>query len=230
MNSDEIIAQKYLSTFGKLIFEPDGNIPPDFAFESKVGVEVRRLNQNYREGSTVQGLESGSISIQESLQSELDKFGLNEKGEGYILSLGYQRPMTNMKKIKKKARDAIESFEQNPQSLPVTLNLSETVEFKIEAKTDKTSKKYTIGVVSDWDSGGYVNQMYIDELNHCIDEKSVKVESYLEEYSQWWLVLVDHLCSFMKEDLDEILNGIKSKGKFDKVVLIDHASKVEIEI
>jgi hypothetical protein len=49
MNSKEKIAQNYLVSLGfkDIVFEPDGNIPPDFAVEGKIAVEVRRLNQNY---------------------------------------------------------------------------------------------------------------------------------------------------------------------------------------
>ena len=34
------------SGFTDLVFEPDGNIPPDFVVEGRIAVEVRRLNQN----------------------------------------------------------------------------------------------------------------------------------------------------------------------------------------
>jgi len=48
-NSDEIRAKQYLQTLQhtKLEYEPLGNVTPDFLMDSKVAIEVRRLNRNY---------------------------------------------------------------------------------------------------------------------------------------------------------------------------------------
>lgn len=48
MKIKERIAKRFLERMklGKVVFEPDGNIPPDFTFTSTgIGIEVRRLNQ-----------------------------------------------------------------------------------------------------------------------------------------------------------------------------------------
>ena len=51
MNKDEKIANTYLKSLGfqKLEFEPNGNIPPDFTINKKIGVEVRRLNKYFND-------------------------------------------------------------------------------------------------------------------------------------------------------------------------------------
>ena len=45
-NEDEKIVYKYLQSLGytDIIYEPDGNIPPDFLIDDTIAVEVRRLN------------------------------------------------------------------------------------------------------------------------------------------------------------------------------------------
>jgi hypothetical protein len=47
MKPEEISTNKYLKNLygGNVVFEPDGNIPPDFLVNSVYAVEVRRLNQ-----------------------------------------------------------------------------------------------------------------------------------------------------------------------------------------
>ena len=42
--------------FTDVVYEPDGNIPPDFLVNGSIAIEVRRLNQNYFEGADAQGL------------------------------------------------------------------------------------------------------------------------------------------------------------------------------
>ncbi|MEZ4719401.1 MAG: hypothetical protein R2851_25450 [Caldilineaceae bacterium] len=33
--------------FENVVYEPDGNIPPDFLVDERIAIEVRRLNQNF---------------------------------------------------------------------------------------------------------------------------------------------------------------------------------------
>jgi hypothetical protein len=53
MKSEERIAENYLTSLGfeNVVFEPDGNIPPDFFVDDRIAVEVRRLNQHFFEGN-----------------------------------------------------------------------------------------------------------------------------------------------------------------------------------
>lgn len=62
MKPEEIIAEKFLEQqrLGSPIFEPDGNIPPDFAFlPQQKAIEVRRLNRALSADGTL----TGEISI-----------------------------------------------------------------------------------------------------------------------------------------------------------------------
>ena len=60
MNPDEQIAYKYLQNkFGteRIIYEPNGNIPPDFLVPAGPAVEVRRLNRHDFSGAKPKGVE-----------------------------------------------------------------------------------------------------------------------------------------------------------------------------
>ena len=59
MDSSENIVFAYLSHLGfqEVVYEPDGNVPPDFLLDGRIAVEVRRLNQNAQTVSGPHGLE-----------------------------------------------------------------------------------------------------------------------------------------------------------------------------
>ncbi|MDO9271654.1 MAG: hypothetical protein Q7T94_01375 [Rugosibacter sp.] len=66
MDDSERLAEKYLLALncGEVVFEPDGNIPPDFSVDARIGVEVRRLNQNYEKSDgSIEGLEELAIPL-----------------------------------------------------------------------------------------------------------------------------------------------------------------------
>ena len=51
MKREEKIANDYFISvgFNKILYEPDGNIPPDFLLNDSIAVEVRRLNQHLKQ-------------------------------------------------------------------------------------------------------------------------------------------------------------------------------------
>jgi len=95
MDSSERLAEKYLHGLGldPVIYEPDGNIPPDFSVGDKIGVEVRRLNQNYIDASGIaHGLEEVSIPLWQRMKSILRSLGPSVMGECWYVGVNYARP------------------------------------------------------------------------------------------------------------------------------------------
>lgn len=73
MDNTEQIAYSHLISLGydRIVYEPDGNIPPDFAINNRIAVEVRRLNQNERERVYPRGLEEVEMPLLGKLQKLL---------------------------------------------------------------------------------------------------------------------------------------------------------------
>ncbi len=48
MDQSESHARDYLEHLGlgRVVYQPDGNVPPDFLVDGRIAVEVRRLNEN----------------------------------------------------------------------------------------------------------------------------------------------------------------------------------------
>jgi hypothetical protein len=229
MNADEAIAEKYLKTLGVVKYEPDGNVPPDFLLDGKYAVEVRRLNQNHRTPSSVKGLEEAEIPFVAAIQKELALYPAGE-GKKYWMSIRYQRPFGNISDIKKSLKAAFESFEENAERIPATFRLSQNVEIVISAEAGTTNKKYSLGIFNDYDSGGWVIDMYSTEINHCATEKAAKVKPYFHKYSQWWLLLVDHLGYMDTESLGKTLELIHKHHEFDSILVVNAQSGLRFEI
>ena len=95
MNKEERIVKAYLRSLGfkDIIFEPDGNIPPDFLIDSRIGVEVRRLNQHFFTKGEVRGLEETRIPLFKLVESSLGEFDSQYNGLSYWVSIRFHRPV-----------------------------------------------------------------------------------------------------------------------------------------
>ena len=65
MDATEKLVAKHLKHRGyaNVVYEPDGNIPPDFLVDGTIAIEVRRLNQNHFDGPDAKGLEEVAIPL-----------------------------------------------------------------------------------------------------------------------------------------------------------------------
>jgi hypothetical protein len=85
MNREEKITETYLKSLGfkNVVFEPDGNIPPDFSIDGGIAVEARRLNQHFFAKDEAQGLEESRIPLFKLLESTLSEFDSGYEGFSY---------------------------------------------------------------------------------------------------------------------------------------------------
>lgn len=185
-------ALKNLDSKFNIVYEPDGNKPPDFSINGSIAVEVRRLNQQYyNENGKQEGLEKISISLIQSIQTVLNKIGDLKTGNYYLLAITYSRPFEKDKSLPTRIENDLRNYALNCESSTNFLfygcNLSIII-FKTSTKLNRT---FAICGQSGIDSSGVLNDIYIDNINHCILEKTQKINPYFQNYSQWWLLLVD---------------------------------------
>lgn len=227
MNRDEKAAETYLISQIRetKIYEPDGNIPPDFSLGSSIGVEVRRLNQNYFDGSTVEGLEQLDFSIHKSLRTVLTSYDKRYAGQSYWIGVQYERPFRGKtKKIKADMKKALDGFLEQGEHTPCSLHVNENVELTVFASRPVPNRIFRHAISSDDDSGGGVIQIYIDNITHCITEKTAKVKPHREGYCVWWLILVDNMgMGLIADETDEVKSALLSLGAFTRVIVINHS-------
>ena len=110
MDKSERLAEQYLLSLerGSVVFEPDGNTPLDFAFSGTIGVEVRRLNQNYgHPDGSMEGLEQLSIPLWQRLEKLLPSIGPSIGGESWYVGMDFRRPIDSWKFLQAKIKKAL---------------------------------------------------------------------------------------------------------------------------
>jgi hypothetical protein len=95
MDQSEKVAYQYLSSCGfrDIVYEPDGNIPPDFLVNDSVAVEVRRLNQNEQTPAGPRGLEETAIPLGAKVSRLLRTLGSADGGESWYVFYSFRRPV-----------------------------------------------------------------------------------------------------------------------------------------
>lgn len=225
MKPEEVAAHNYLkNSYGsEIIFEPDGNIPPDFLVQGRFAVEVRRLNQQFVNNDNAEGLEILTSSIFKAIDEALKSFNVAYMGKTYWIDVKYWRPLEKrLHKIKIDAKNALRDFLDSNQESPLTIKLNNNFELNISKATVSTAgSTFVLGGGQDRDAGGWVLPMYADNIQQCINQKSSKLRNYVSKYGEWWLVLVDYMEWGLDDYAREILKEqIRNLGIFQKVILI----------
>lgn len=225
MNTDEKTALKYLEglNIGKPNYEPDGNIPPDFSFDNNLGIEVRRLNQNYFDNSKVEGLEELQYRINKILDQSLKSFDSKHDGDSYWVFMQYRRPINhNTRSLLKQFTIGLQLFLDSKREDNSKLEVNNFIDLRFIKTNNKFPELFKYGGGSDFNTFGYVNAVFIENVSYCIFEKSKKILGYKSNYTTWWLILVNHLYTqFEDDDITEIRKYLNSTGDFDKVKVLN---------
>lgn len=227
MNKSEQLAERYLTllNLGKVVCEPDGNVPPDFAVGGTIAVEVRRLNQNHEFGAgKTQGLEEIDIPLRHRIQNHLREFAPSRNGECWYVGYGFRRPVESWNVLRPLLDRALQEFHASPQGQRSKVKL--TRHFSIDffpASIDRGSF-FVLGANMDYDSGGWVMAELERNLRICIAEKEKKISTFRSRYAEWWLVLEDRI-DYAVDSGDrprfksEVMPRIEHA--FDRIVLLD---------
>jgi hypothetical protein len=227
MDASERLAEQYLLNLGvgAVLFEPDGNIPPDFSVGGHIGVEVRRLNQNYiyTDGKT-EGLEESAIPLWQRMKKFLHAIGPSINGESWFVGIDFRRPIDPWRSLEVKIRRELVAFMQSSTRSARTIQITPNFELDLLRASKDHGEFFLLGASSDNDSGGWIMSEVEKNLRLCILEKERKIAPYRNKYSAWWLVLADHIDYSMEpEDRQvfrtEVMPSITHF--FDKIVFVD---------
>jgi hypothetical protein len=228
MDQEEKTVEKYLNSLSQGIvkYEPEGyKKPPDYCLGSSIGIEVRRVNENYFKGKTVNGLEEYSIPLHKTLKQVLESFDTKFDGHSYWVGIIYKRPFIGSRKdTVRDMAGALDSFLKGKRVTPCTVKVSKNIQFDIHPSHTVPNRVFRHAISSDDDSGGLVIQMYIQNILHCIQVKEAKINPCRKLYKEWWLILVDTMMSWNLEssEVNEIKRGIVTRGRFDKIIILDY--------
>ena len=203
MNEDELIARKYLSALGhkQIVYEPDGNQPPDFLIDRTIACEVRRLNQFHKNGVRNEPLENLEYPLYHKLKQIFKSFKNDSLPNSAFVGYTVRRPFKLNKAIIKEI-EAIcnEQINYITTTKKYTVGQNLTLTF---IPTDKPKDQvYLFGSMLDYDKGGLIIEETIKSLNIIISEKDDKVLPHFQNYNEWWLILVNHIFF----DIDRVEN------------------------
>jgi hypothetical protein len=227
MDDSERLADQYLRSLGigAVVYEPDGNIPPDFSIGGSIAVEVRRLNQNYEfpDGAT-QGLEQLAIPLWKRFKTYLPSLGPSINAECWYVGLDFRRPLDEWKVLRPLVDSRLRSFQSLPLRTQTSVRVTPNFSLDLIRSGKDHGSFFLLGASGDYDSGGWVMAEVERNLRLCIAEKEKKIEPYWSKYSEWWLVLADHIDYSMDPEDHPIFRAEvmpRLPSRFSKIVLID---------
>ncbi len=195
MDASEKSVSLYLANrgYGALVYEPDGNVPPDFLIDGRIAVEARRLNQNDDTPEGFRGLEETAKPLHAAVTKVLTALGPPTTGVSWFVIYTFSRPLPSWRQLEKTLADALRHLQEEPSDQPTAIRIARgfTLRFIQASKTHPTF--FVLGGSSDHDGGGFVVAEMARNLRICIDEKSRKVARFLDRYPEWWLVLEDRI-------------------------------------
>lgn len=221
MKLEEQIAQTYLETLGlgPPLFEPDGNIPPDFVIGDQIAVEVRRLNQHFESSKGHEGLEIAELGIGNFVEKLLPRYGPPTGGRSWFVFYSFRRPL-DWRQLKREIRSALANFAPTGDE-PVEFTFQRLFKMDLSLATHRHSKKFLLGGYSDWQAGGFVGAEIVRNARLCAEEKARKIALYRSRYATWWLLLVDRIGPQLNAHERQGLVGEVPHGPWDRIILLD---------
>jgi hypothetical protein len=195
MNRDERYVEEYLRSLnaGSVVFEPDGNSPPDFLVDGQIAVESRRLNQHRIVDGRARGLEEDSIPIRQSILRMLARFGAGGIDRSWWFSYNFRRPISPWPLIRRAIEARLTEFIAAPPEHEVQLQVEPRFTVTLTPSSERLDQTFMLGACSDIDAGGWIVAEIVKNLETYVPEKTRKTQGYRDKYPTWWLVFVDYI-------------------------------------
>jgi hypothetical protein len=226
MDGTEALIREHLELrgFSDIVFEPDGNIPPDFLIDGRIAVEARRLNQSFESGGKLRGLEETSYPLYGKIRSLLESLGPPRSGTSWFVLHQFNRPIPPWAELEAKIKDCCTEVAQRISAPPGThleAKIHPNFELSFLRASEAHDALFLMGGFSDYDAGGWVRVEMEKNIQHCIDEKTAKTQAHRHRYSEWWLALVDYIgYGLSQQDQEDFKSSNRLVHSWDKIVIV----------
>ncbi|TCS35685.1 hypothetical protein [Reinekea marinisedimentorum] len=231
MDHQERRVFEYLKSSGfkeeEIVFEPDGNITPDFLVKGEIAIEVRRLNHHSEKNGKKIGLEVDSIPLYQCVSKILPEFNGQISGRTYFVFLRYSRPLPKTKNLKLLTRKILRGFCENPSEVKSEIGTEQNITYLIFPGAPRENITFLMGGDNDQDSGGSLLGEMERNIRLCSEEKTEKTRPHRHKYKVWWLALVDHI-GYGLDGIDRELfhSQVIIKHEWDKLIVIPPSKDV----
>ncbi len=174
-------------------------------------------------------MEQAAIKIHQVLENCFNS--IDSDGKSYFVAIDYRRPISKKTKIlKKDINNTLNRFLKKQKFFPEKYTVNKNISLQFLEATKIYKNKFLLGINHDFDSGGWLIELLVENTSFCVVEKSEKIKMYKSNYKDWWLLLVDHIGLNMmaREDYSELKYYSLERGSFNKVLIIDPISLKEI--
>ena len=203
MDDTEAHALKHLASLGlgTPVFEPDGNVPPDFLLPGGIAVEVRRLNQNDTSTGQRRGLEETAIPLRRKVDDLLATLGPPREDGSWFIMYRFRRPLEDWATLRPQLRQWLTDFARKPEPRTVEHTFESGFEVTLTRAGAPLQHMFQLGGYSDRDTWAFLVPAMQKNIEICIAEKAEKVAPRRALYPRWWLLLVDRI-GYGLSDLD----------------------------
>lgn len=223
MDRSEAVVQELLANMGfsNIVYEPDGNIPPDFVVDGEIAVEVRRLNQNFDDGSGLRGLEEVAAPLWQKMEHLVESIGETD-GNSWFVFFRFRRPVPSWRHLEPKLRSALLEFSARADKRMGTIYSVPNFQLRVGKASQPLETFFQMGGMNDLQAGGFVVAELISNIRHCASEKLVKIEPYRTKYPTWWLALTNYT-GFNIDDYDrkQLVEHLPQLKGWDKVLVVN---------
>ena len=224
MDHSERIASEYLSSrgFRDIVYEPDGNVSPDFLINGCVAVEVRRLNQNEDTADGPRGLEETALPLQAKISRLLGDLGSSDGGDSWYVVYSFRRPLLPWQELADALRLELGLFRHDPEHQSTTRNIAKGFRVRLLRAGRRCPDFFVAGGYTDGDSGGFVLSELDRNIRICVAEKTKKIAPVREKYPYWWLLLVDHIAFGLSDsDREHLRQLLQLDPSWDKIIVVN---------
>lgn len=225
MDDSEKTILEYLQSLklGPVVYEPDGNVPPDFLVNGRVAVEVRRLNENVETAAGNRGLEEISKPLNVLVKKALAATGPPVNGASWFVFYTYSRPLPAWRELDALLRRALGQVKDQPNLEGHEIPVANKMRLSFTRASKVHPHLFILGGSVDHDSGGFVVAELAHNLRLCIDEKSAKVLKVKQRYPEWWLALEDRIAYGVldEQDQEQLRQLIQPDGAWSKIILVN---------
>lgn len=219
--------KEYLINLGfiNIEYEPNGEKKfPDFAINESIAVEVRKLNIHYEKpnekGSTY-AHEQHFYPVWQGLEKLLKKFGSSIDGETWAVGFSLAHPFNGWKRIKREVKNLLELFKASEIRIPMNDRIQECIKIDFIRCGSNHQDFYIMGCGSDDEVGYWVIGEIHRNLEIVIKEKEPKIYPCRDQFSEFWLVLVDYIgYGISVDDLEQLRAMPKIESNWNKVIVI----------
>lgn len=235
-NSDERRAEQWLKSQGYTDIRDlsvDGQDPPDFVVDGRVGVEVRRLNWMTDANRKNQGIEEIEKPLERMIRKVLKDVG--EPPGGYsvqvscdLLATSLPEPEVTRKQVKQAVEECVEILDKALQSGEAPERRWAHMKGRLDMHFHPFSapgpgRFILMPVEAATHLRGWADKDLIDNIRRCIADKTKKIRNIVHLYPEWWLVLVErdlYAPGNQDDSWITIRNGLGDTKPWSRIVVL----------